>query len=199
MVAHVFGGFVLRCWEVFLLAVGLAMDAFAVSILNGLTAKPTIKQNFAMAGAFGVAQMLFPLIGLLLGAAFYNLISNIDHWIALMLLAVLGIKMLADAKKNPDACEVKLTAKIILIQAVATAIDALAVGIGLAAMTDNIPLTVLIIGVVTFLLSLAGTFGGKLLGKRICRGARVLGGLILIGVGVKIFIEHMFFSGYSAG
>lgn len=182
----------MRYWEILVLAVGLAMDAFAVSVLNGLTAKPSVKQNFAMAGAFGVAQMVFPLIGLLLGAAFYNLISNIDHWIALVLLAVLGIKMLADAKKNPDACEVKLTAKIILIQAVATAIDALAVGIGLAAMTDDIPLTVLTIGVVTFLLSLAGAFGGKLLGKRICFGARILGGLILIGIGVKIFVEHFF-------
>ncbi|HOP10793.1 MAG TPA: manganese efflux pump [Oscillospiraceae bacterium] len=182
----------MQYWEVLILAVGLAMDAFAVSILNGLTAKPSVKQNFAMAGSFGVAQMVFPLIGLLLGSAFYNLINNIDHWIALGLLAALGAKMLIDAKKNPDTCEVRLTAKMILIQAVATAIDALVVGVGLAAMTDNIPLTVLTIGAVTFLLSLAGAFGGKLVGIRLCRGARVLGGLILIGIGVKIFVEHVF-------
>ncbi len=184
----------MRYWEVLLLALGLAMDAFAVSILNGLTAKPSVKQNFAMAGAFGVAQMIFPLIGLLLGAAFYQLISSIDHWIALVLLAALGIKMLIDAKKNPDTCEIRLSAKVILLQAVATAIDALVVGIGLAAMTDNIPLTVLTIGVVTFALSLAGVFGGKLVGLRLCRGARILGGLILIGIGAKIFVEHMFFA-----
>ncbi len=184
----------MRYWEVLLLAVGLAMDAFAVSILNGLTAKPSNKQNFAMAGSFGVAQMVFPLIGLLLGTAFYNLISSIDHWIALVLLAALGIKMLVDAKKNPDSCEIRLSAKIILLQAIATAIDALVVGIGLAAMTDNIPLTVLTIGVVTFALSLAGAFGGKLLGKRICFCARLLGGFILIGIGVKIFVEHVFFA-----
>ena len=182
----------MQFWEVVLLAVGLAMDAFAVSVLNGLTAKPSVKQNFAMAGAFGVAQMVFPLLGLLLGAAFFTLINDVDHWIALALLAALGIKMLVDAKKNEDRCEVTLTVKIVFIQAVATAIDALVVGIGLAAMTDNIPLTVLTIGVLTFLISLAGAFGGKLLGKRICGSARILGGMILIGIGVKIFVEHMF-------
>ncbi len=182
----------MRYWEILILALGLAMDAFAVSVLNGLTANPSVKQNFAMAGSYGIAQMVFPLIGLLLGTAFYNLISGIDHWIAFALLSALGVKMLVDARKNPDACEVKLTAKIVFIQAVATAIDALAVGIGLAAMTDNIPLTVATIGVVTFLLSLAGSFGGKLLGKRICCGARILGGLILVAIGAKIFIEHLF-------
>lgn len=182
----------MQYWETLLLAAGLAMDAFAVSVLNGLTAKPSVRQNFAMAGAFGVAQMVFPLIGLLLGAAFYTLISSIDHWVALVLLAALGLKMLLDAKKNPDSCEVKLTAKIILLQAVATAIDALVVGIGLAAMTHNLPLTILTIGFVTFLLSLAGVFGGKLLGKRACCCARMVGGVILIGIGAKIFAEHIF-------
>ena len=182
-------------WEILLLALALSADAFAVSVCNGLTAGGSKKMNFIMAGSFGLAQALFPLIGLALGTAFLSLIAKFDHWIAFGLLLVLGAKMLFDAKKGDGECEIgQLTYKTVAVQAVATAIDALAAGIGFAALQVEPFSTVAIIGAVTFAVSLAGVFAARKLAqksKRICGISRVAGGLILIGIGVKILIQHL--------
>ena len=192
--------------ELLLLAIGLAMDAFAVSIGNGLSMK---KQNpkaaLAIAFSFGLFQALMPTIGYFLGSAFEDIIRQFDHFIALIFLGFIGGKMIFDgikeltADKKGEAEEIsefKLTFGKLLIQAVATSIDALIVGVSFAALPDvNIWTAVLLIGVVTFAISLIGVFSGKKFGQLLGSKAEIFGGLILAGIGLKVFIEHVFFGG----
>ncbi len=183
------------------------MDAFAVSIGNGLTMKKSSpKAALSIAFSFGLFQALMPTIGYFLGTAFESVISEFDHYIALIFLGFIGGKMIFDgikelkeSKKTVGASEekpFKLSFGALMVQSIATSIDALIVGVSFAALPNvNILTAVLLIGIITFAISLAGVFSGKKFGQLLGSKAEIFGGLILVGIGIKVFIEHMFFGG----
>ena len=183
--------------ELFFLAVGLSMDAFAVSVCKGLSVKKAGLREGAACGVwFGGFQALMPLIGYFLGTLFAGVIESFDHWVAFGLLAVIGINMLKEAfeKGECECCDknADFSVKTMFVMAVATSIDALAVGISLAmAGNVNIVLAVVLIGVITFLLSALGVKIGNIFGSRFEKKAQVAGGVILILLGVKILLEHL--------
>ena len=185
--------------ELFLVAVGLSADAFAVSVTNGMC-KKNIKLGwtFAIALTFGLFQGVMPTIGYALGSNFTQFISKYDHIIALVLLGFIGGKMLIDAFKGEDegeSCKVtQLTLGALIVQGVATSIDALAVGVSFAVMSVDIISAAAFICSVTFVLSFIAVMIGKKFGNLLNNKAGILGGLILVGIGVKIFVEHTFFS-----
>ena len=181
-----------------LMGVGLAMDAFAVSICKGLSMKKVKWQHSVVIGLFfGGFQALMPFIGWLLGSQFEQYITKIDHWIAFILLGIIGGKMLYEAIKGDeeecDCCKnmEKLDLKELFILAIATSIDALAVGITFAFLKYPVVKAVTIIGVVTFVISLAGVYIGNFFGSRFKKKAEIAGGVILIGIGLKILLEHL--------
>jgi manganese efflux pump family protein len=178
-----------------LIAFGLAMDAFAVSIANGLTIKGNRKQAALLTGVFfGGFQMLMPVIGWAIGLSLQGIITGIDHWIAFGLLAFIGSKMIYEALKNNGEEPTEKTLKIhtLLTLAVATSIDALMVGLSFAFLQTSILLPVAIIGFVTFLLSFFGFYFGCYLGKKLGHRIEIIGGLILILIGLRILLEHLF-------
>ena len=181
--------------ELFILAVGLSMDAFAVSVCKGLAMKKASRKAQLCCGAwFGGFQALMPLIGYFLGTLFLDAISAIDHWIAFGLLVLIGVNMLREAmgSEEEEAADADLSVKTMFILAVATSIDALAVGISLAmAGVGSIWLAVLLIGVTTFVLSVIGVRVGNVFGSRYEKRAETVGGVILILLGVKILLEHL--------
>jgi putative Mn2+ efflux pump MntP len=182
--------------EILLIGIGLSMDAVCVSMSNGMCFRDTkLKRALIIGLAFGVFQGLMPLIGFFAGSIFARQIAIIDHWIALVLLAFIGIKMIIDAIKNEeDSCPAKFTAKLLFVQAIATSIDALAVGVSFAALRDiNILVAVCIIAITTFILSTMAVFIGKKIGTKLNSKAELFGGTILVLIGLKIFIEHMWF------
>ena len=191
----------------FLLAIGLAMDAFAVSISNGLTMKKImLRHALAIAGAFGIFQAIMPLLGYFLGSSFAEFISRWDHYIALIFLGFIGGRMIFEGikelrqknKDNKDSLEYKFSFTALMFQAVATSIDAFVVGVSFVAMKMTVfdmITAVSIIGVITFGLSLVGIFAGKRFGELLGSKAVVAGGIILVGIGLKVFIEHIFFGG----
>ena len=179
----------------FLLGLGLSMDAFAVSICKGLCMKRVnIKQALIIATFFGGFQALMPLLGYLLANSFAVYIQKIDHWIAFVLLAFIGGKMIFDVIRggDDDACECgkPFSIKEIFVMAIATSIDAAAAGIALAMSGDNIWLNITFIGVVTFLMCIGGVFIGNKFGTKLKDKASILGGIILILLGLKILLEH---------
>ena len=184
--------------ELFIIAVGLSMDAFAVSVCKGLSVEKTEVKHMAIAGIwFGGFQALMPLAGFLLGSLFADIIEAADHWIAFALLGLIGANMLKEAfeKKGADDCtevSADLSFRIMFVMAVATSIDALAVGISLA-MAGSVSIwpAVLLIGMTTFVLSAAGVKIGNLFGSRFEKKAQLAGGVILILLGVKILAEHL--------
>lgn len=182
-------------FELFMLAVGLSMDAFAVSVCKGLSMKKANVKGMAICGGwFGGFQALMPLIGYLLGSLFAGAIVSVDHWIAFGLLMIIGVNMLREAFSQ-ECCmeqEVDLSVKTMFMMAVATSIDALAVGISLA-MAGNVNIweAVLLIGATTFGLSAAGVKVGSVFGCRFEKNAEIAGGLILMVLGCKILLEHM--------
>ena len=181
-------------FEMFLLAVGLSMDAFAVSVCKGLSMKKAGAREGIVCGAwFGGFQALMPVIGFFLGTLFADAIKSFDHWIAFGLLAIIGVNMLKEAFGGEEEdCNADLSFKAMLIMAIATSIDALAVGISLAmAGNVNIFFAVLLIGVTTFLLSGLGVKIGNVFGSRYEKGAQIAGGVILILLGAKILLEHL--------
>ena len=185
-------------FELFAIAVGLSMDAFAVSVCKGLGMRRiNMRVALVLALLFGGFQALMPCIGWLLGSQFIDFIAPIDHWIAFVLLGGIGAKMIYDAVRGDDeeVGEVERVAwgEFILL-AVATSIDALAVGISFAALSVDIVPSAATIGVTTFVLSLVGVFAGTKFGAKLERNAQVLGGIVLIAIGVKILVEHLFFS-----
>lgn len=187
--------------ELLLIAVGLSMDAFAVSVTNGLCLKNVnIKWTLGMGLCFGLFQGAMPTIGYFLGSTFSDYISALDHYIALILLGFIGGKMLIDAIKNKDEHLEKSDASIslgmLMVQGVATSIDALAVGVSFA-MLPNISIVMAagFIALITFFLSVAAVFVGKKFGSLLNNKAQIIGGIILIAIGVKIFVEHTFFGG----
>ena len=182
--------------ELLLLAVGLSMDAFAVSICKGLSMKKADLRAQAICGVwFGGFQALMPLIGFFLGTLFAEAIEAFDHWVAFALLGIIGINMLKEAFSKGDCCEeadADLSVKTMLVMAIATSIDALAVGISLAmAGNVNIFTAVLLIGVITLTLSAIGVKVGNVFGCRFQKKAQLCGGCILVLLGVKILLEHL--------
>ena len=183
--------------ELFLLGVGLSMDAFAVSVCKGLAMKKaTLKSQMTCGLWFGGFQALMPLIGFFLGAMFADAIKSFDHWIAFGLLALIGANMLKEAlEKECDCCEehnADMSVKTMFVMAVATSIDALAVGISLAMAGDvNIWAAIALIGVTTCGLSALGVKIGNIFGSRYEKKAEFAGGVILILLGIKILLEHL--------
>lgn len=180
--------------ELLLLAVGLSMDAFAVSVCKGLAMKKaTLKAGLTCGVWFGGFQALMPMLGFFLGALFAGAIEAFDHWVAFGLLAIIGINMLKEAfSAEEETADADLSVKTMFLMAVATSIDALAVGISLAmAGNVNIFLAAIFIGVCTCVLSAVGVKIGNLFGNRFEQKAQIAGGVILILLGVKILLEHL--------
>ena len=181
--------------ELFILAVGLSMDACAVSICKGLSVRKVQPKHMLICGAyFGGFQALMPLIGYLLGVNFQSLITSIDHWVAFVLLGLIGMNMIRESRSCEDEghCD-DFGFKTMVVMAVATSIDALAVGITFAFLKVNIIAAVSFIGVITFALSAAGVMLGNVFGAKWKCRAEFAGGLILVCLGAKILIEHLFF------
>ena len=183
--------------ELLLIGVGLAMDAFAVSICKGLNMKTINKKHcFIIALFFGGFQALMPAIGYVLGAQFQETIASIDHWIAFVLLALIGGNMIHEALDNDEEeADASLDVKTMFLLAVATSIDALAIGITFAFLKVNIIPAVCFIGIVTFIISFAGVKIGNVFGVRYKNKAEIVGGVILILLGLKILLEHLGFLG----
>ena len=181
--------------ELFLIAISLSMDAFAVSICKGLLAPRSQWKNALIAGTyFGFFQAFMPLLGYLLGIRFQNAIQNIDHWIAFVLLALIGGNMVRESlHPKEEEQNASFSPKAMLPLAVATSIDALAVGVTFAFLSVTIIPAVSIIGITTFLFGVLGVRIGKLFGNRLKSKAEFFGGIILVGMGIKILIEHLFF------
>ena len=181
--------------SVILLGVGLAMDAFAVSVCKGLSVGKVQIKHLLLAGAwFGAFQAIMPLAGYFLGTSFHKYIEAFDHWIAFILLALIGANMLREAfsKEEEKPADASFGVKTMFIMAVATSIDALAVGVALAMEENtNILFSVLVIGAVTFLLSALGVKLGSVFGEKYEKKARIAGGVILILIGLKVLLEHL--------
>lgn len=179
--------------EIFLIGVGLSMDAFAVSVCKGLSMKKLDwKKAIIIALYFGVFQAVMPVIGYFLGTTFENLVTQIDHWIAFILLGIIGANMIKEALgKESENSNDKVDFKTMIVLAIATSIDALAVGITFAFLKTEILSAVTMIGIITFILSLIGVKIGNKFGDKYEKKAEFLGGVILILIGVKILIEHL--------
>ena len=183
--------------ELFLIAVGLSMDAFAVSVCKGLAMPKCTFKKAAIVGLwFGGFQALMPAIGYILGAQFQEAIASIDHWIAFVLLALIGGNMIHEALDNDEEeADASLNVKTMFLLAVATSIDALAIGITFAFLKVSIIPAVCFIGIVTFIISFAGVKIGNVFGARYKNKAEIVGGVILILLGMKILLEHLGFLG----
>lgn len=177
----------------FLTAVGLSMDAFAVSVCKGLaTPKYKIKYSVVCGAWFGGFQALMPFIGWLLGIGFRNYITSFDHWIAFILLAVIGFSMIKEGLScNGKNADPSFGVKAMLLLAVATSIDALAIGVTFAFLAVNIAAAVIFIGVCTFLISAAGVKVGSVFGTKYKSKAEIAGGVILAAIGIKTLVEHL--------
>ena len=180
--------------DIFLIGVALSMDAFAVSICKGLSVKKAgVKHVLTVGVYFGGFQALMPMLGFLLGYKFESFITNIDHWIAFVLLAIIGGNMIREAlgKDEDDKENDDFSFKAMLPLAVATSIDALAVGISFAFLGVDIVTAALLIGATTFVLSGAGIFVGNIFGSKYKSKAELAGGIVLILIGAKILLEHL--------
>jgi putative Mn2+ efflux pump MntP len=180
-------------FTIILIAIGLAMDAFAVSIANGISIKSQKRKNaFIIAAFFGGFQMFMPVIGWLAGLGLEELIMGVDDWIAFGLLAFIGSRMIYDSAKEEDLKrDSNLRIHNLLTLSVATSIDALMVGLSFAFIQTAIATPILIIGLVTFLLSFIGFYFGNVIGQVLGNKIKVIGGVILIGIGLKILLEHL--------
>lgn len=179
--------------EILLIGIGLAMDAFAVSICKGLSIKKMSWKKAIIVGTyFGVFQALMPVIGYLLGATFKDVVTKVDHWIAFGLLTIIGFNMLKEAfGQSEEHQNDSVDFRTMSILAIATSIDALAVGITFAFLKVNMVLATIMIGIVTFAICIIGVKIGNKFGDKYERKAEVVGGLILILMGIKILLEHL--------
>lgn len=186
--------------EIIIIALGVSMDAFAVSVCKGLSCPEKTKKTALLCGIwFSLFQMIMPLVGYLIGSVFSNYIESFDHWIAFALLLFIGGKMIIEAfsKKdnsleNEDEDKNDLSISKMLILAIATSIDALAVGVTFAMVDTNIFVAIPTIGICTFALSFIGAIAGKKIGEKHRKVATFIGGLVIVLIGVKILIEHLF-------
>ena len=184
----------MNLWELFLIAAGLSMDAFAVSVCKGLATEKVKIKHFLIVGLwFGGFQALMPALGYFLGSGFEQYISHLDHWIAFILLALIGGNMIREALSGKEECQdASFSVKVMFVMAVATSIDALAVGITFALLPDvNIAAAVSFIGIITFILSGTGLKIGNVFGIKYKAKAEFAGGLILVLMGTKILLEHL--------
>ena len=182
--------------EIALIGVGLAMDAFAVSICKGLAMRRmNYKKAIIIAAFFGVFQALMPALGYVLGTTFANKIAAIDHWIAFILLALIGANMIKEAlSDDDDECQDdSLRLGDLIMLSIATSIDALAVGMTFAFCNVSLLLSVSMIGIITFIICVIGVKVGNVFGEKYKSKAELAGGLILIVMGAKILIDHLFF------
>ena len=179
--------------ELLLISVGLAMDAFAVSVGKGMTLKRVQPRHALTAGVwFGGFQGLMPLIGYYVGRSFSEYVVSVDHWIAFGLLVLIGLNMIRETIWGDDEeQDSDFGVRTMLIMAIATSIDALAVGVSMAFLDVNIWISAAVIGIVTLIISAAGVYLGTVFGARLGSKAGIVGGLILIAIGVKILVEHM--------
>lgn len=178
-----------------LIAIGLSMDSFAVSISNGLTiSNLNVKRILTISFCLALFQAVMPLLGWLAGTGMEKYIRQYDHWIAFILLSFIGIRMIYEAlKKKESQAEQELKGLTLLGQSIATSIDALVIGISFAVLDISIISPILIIGLVTFIASLLGLHLGKKLGEKTGKQVEILGGILLVGIGFKILIEHLCF------
>lgn len=190
---YFFWGEKMNLFSVFLVGLGLSMDAFAAAICKGLAIKKNfLEKSLVIALFFGVFQGLMPYIGYLLGSIFAEKLQAIDHWIAFILLGIIGINMIREARdKTCPIEEDRLDIKNLFVLAIATSIDALAVGVSFAFLEIKISLAVLVIGFTTFAISFVGVQIGKFFGIALKDKAQITGGIILILLGVKILVEHL--------
>ena len=179
--------------DLMLISLGVAMDAFAVAIGKGLSMKKMQYKNVIIVGIyFGIFQALMPAIGYILGKNFESLITNIDHWIAFFLLSILGINMIRECIKNEEEnVSDKFDFKTMIPLAIATSIDALAVGVTFAFLRINIVTSTLLIGIITSITSMIGVIIGKKFGDKLEKKAQIAGGIILIVIGAKILLQHL--------
>lgn len=178
--------------ELIIIAIGVSMDAFAVSISKGLSA-PTLRPKNALTTGlwFGGFQALMPVIGYYLGVSFADFVTSVDHWIAFVLLGIIGGNMIKESfDKEPENVAPDYSFKTMLLLAIATSIDALAIGVSFAFLKVNIWPAVILIGITTGMFSAAGVYIGKFFGSRYKSKAEFTGGFILIAMGLKIFLEH---------
>lgn len=179
-------------FELFLLAVGLSMDAFAVSVCKGLSVKKLKPRHVLLAGLyFGGFQALMPVIGYFAGSCFSDLIASYDHWVVFVLLVLIGSNMIKESFGNEETLNASFSVRNMLLLAVATSIDALAVGVSFAFLQVNIIYAAGFIGIITFVLSAAGIKIGNVFGSRYKSRAELAGGIILILIGLKVLLEHL--------
>ncbi|OGP12749.1 MAG: manganese efflux pump MntP [Deltaproteobacteria bacterium GWA2_50_8] len=179
---------------IIIIAIGLSMDAFAVSISEGFAIKrPPVKSALLLALFLGFFQAMMPIMGWLAGVSLKNYITSIDHWVAFTLLFLIGLKMLYEGFYGPSAKkkDVSLRLSTLLVLAIATSIDALAIGITFSFLNISILSPILVIGAVTFIISLVGFFLGKKFGRFLGNKAKILGGILLIIIGTKILVDHL--------
>lgn len=184
----------MNLFTLFTLAVGVSMDAFAVSVCKGLAMKKiTMRKAITVGLWFGGFQALMPLVGYVLGIQFRDKITTIDHWVAFLLLSFIGINMIREAfsEEEPETGEPSLAVRDMFLLAVATSIDALAVGVTFAFLDVDIVPAVTFIGTVTFLFSTMGVKAGNVFGEKYESRAEVAGGVILTLLGIKILLEHL--------
>lgn len=176
--------------ELFILAVGLSMDAFAVSVCKGLSLGKIKPKHMCIAGAwFGGFQALMPLIGYFLGSFFAEMIEKYDHWVAFVLLAIIGGNMIKESFGKDEKVDSSMDVKSMLLLAIATSIDALAVGVTFAFLQVQIVPAVSFIGVITFIFSAVGVKIGSLFGTKYKSKAELFGGIVLVLIGIKILLE----------
>ena len=183
----------MELFEIIAIGVGLAMDAFAVSICKGLSMKKiNWKKAITIALYFGVFQALMPVLGYFLGSTFSSFVQSVDHWIAFILLAIIGGNMIKDSTDDEvEKRNDKVDVKTMLLLAIATSIDALAVGVTFAFFEVNLLLSISIIGIITFVLSFLGVIIGNKFGDKFQNRAELAGGIVLIIIGLKILLEHL--------
>lgn len=179
--------------ELLLISVGLAMDAFAVSVGKGMTLKSVHPHHALTAGVwFGVFQGLMPLIGYFVGKSFAEYVVSIDHWIAFGLLTLIGLNMIRETVwGDEEKVDGSFGIRTMLLMAIATSIDALAVGISMAFLNVNIWISAAVICLVTLVISAAGVYLGSAFGSKLGSKAGIIGGVILIAIGIKIVVEHV--------
>ena len=178
--------------ELFIIAVGLSMDAFAVSVCKGLSVQKVKPKHYLIVAAyFGGFQALMPLLGYLLGVRFEAMVANVDHWIAFVLLGLIGANMVRESRAGEEKLDDSFTVSTMLILAVATSIDALAIGVTFAFLGVNIVEAIILIGITTGIISGVGLKIGNVFGSRYKSKAEMAGGIVLILMGIKILVQHL--------
>ncbi len=180
-------------FELVLMSVGLAMDAFAMAVCKGMAIKKiNFKKAFLIGAFFGLFQMMMPIIGYMLGSSFSHFVGAVDHWIAFVLLGIIGVNMIKESFSEDDECrDDRLSIKELIMLSIATSIDALAVGVSFAFLNVNIITSSIMIGIITCVISVIGVYLGKIAGSKLKNHAELLGGFVLIGLALKMIIEEL--------